>query len=452
MIKDGRFAPGQIPFGFLYWRPQSDSINELLIALLLTILSYQLATVVIDLMLGWKKHGEAKMHDIHLQMLVLNFAPGAIVRALFPKTFYSMKASHERGKDAVDDFPGMIQFSTIIKLLFLLFIIPLINMATIILSLERNVDFTVRQSNFGGVELGVDFDQKVTKWQPLTEDCRASPLLTSKGEQPKLQFFMCQPALADSDRSMFPSDFSKPFPVTITLTGFTQFVAVTVVFKYGLVSRSRTANVIRQLPLSNHTKPEKGMKDQSLLNVFHIRQNVTRSDAEMLTDFGYQLLNESCPIVAGSRQPDIWLQQGIFDATFIANRSCILKPEFHDQPEKVAKRIANTLIDQISIRETKQLSLFSAGEIFDTKVVDGNDFVLFTRRGPYLTIPILGFTALTALLLRMITSFVTNNDVGQGIELIVRDGLGLPCCDTMLCSHDVVASFDPKTCFLRSVQ
>lgn len=64
--------------------------------------------------------------------------------------------------------------------------------------------------------------------------------------------------------------------------------------------------------------------------------------------------------------------------------------------------------------------------------VDGGGFIFVERRRCFMTIGVLGISAVVVVVLRMLIRALTRNDIHLGIEMLLKDTLYLRKCDSML--------------------
>lgn len=451
---EGALTYRQLPRAINTWRPESDLLNEILIAALLTVLSYQVAAIVLDLFLGLKHNGQAPLHDLQVQLLVGNSSPRAIIRALFPREFPAWKDRNAYSAELRDDYADKFHFGTIFKLFFLLVAIPFINMATVVLSLERNQHLSVQQTKFGGVYLGINFDNPIRNWKPLSEDCQTTSLETARQEFSTIDFNVCvlNAFNVASEPAERYANFSQYSSLIIEIGGLGQYVSINVQVNDWLVVKAKYSAILSKLPAEDIQSIQTGKNQTENRVLYHIPENITEDAANRLVTLGLAAAADWCG--DGKLEERVWSPEGERGQFYKFSKKCnpLDKNRGTEVQQRIANNIANKMIEHITLIDGQKFELLVSGAPGEAENrVDGGNLRIITRRLSLISIPMLGMIVGGVVILRYAIALLARNDLAQGISLIVRDGLGLPCCDSMLSCHDVTARFDPNVCELRSV-
>lgn len=176
---------------------------------------------------------------------------------------------------------------------------------------------------------------------------------------------------------------------------------------------------------------------QTGAEVFVLPAEITREDAKVILATGLKVLGEYCEF-----EGDLPESQVQVDENDEGNWRVI--QSFECAVELSEKELAYTaiLMSQHATLVESDRMLVMTGSDFDAGVVryvDGGNLPFFTRHASYVSFTVLAILTVGVTLTRIVTKIVTNNDVHLGIETILKEGMGLLCCDSMLQSRTSVS-------------
>ena len=165
MIENGVFTYGANLEGISSWRFHSDVLHEVVVAVLLSIISYQMVEVMLNLSFGLKPRGQARLRDIQIMLLLRRSSLYAVLREILPWPRRGKKVTWTESADDMSESDTdtgrrgcTIYACAYAKLFCLLLAIPLVNVGSVVLSLERDDDLTFAEAKFG-LALGVDVSE-----------------------------------------------------------------------------------------------------------------------------------------------------------------------------------------------------------------------------------------------------------------------------------------------------
>lgn len=135
---------------------QSEALFFIVIAVLTTILSYQLGGILLDMIFGFKPKHEAKVSDLHLMLLSDDLALIPILASIFRVDFLDrLRFRNNFPKDfPINRTTYHTRKRVYVKLLFCLLSAPLGNLTAVILTTEIATRYTFKEGNFGGLAFG----------------------------------------------------------------------------------------------------------------------------------------------------------------------------------------------------------------------------------------------------------------------------------------------------------
>ena len=443
MIENGVLTYGAIQEGISSWRFHSDVLNEVVIAVLLSIISYQTVEMMLNLSFGLKARGQARLRDIQIMLLIRRSSFYAVLREILPwprrgkKVTWTEPADDMSETDTDTGRRGFTIYACVYAKLFcLLLAIPLVNVGSVVLSLERDNDLTFAEAKFGGLALGVDFSGSDNNYSLISRTpkafCEGVTVERNTADFPIALFRLCTREL---DSTYEPTSRQNIVVVSVDSTaGNVVLVSVT-------IGSQKTLYEKRAMIVSDMANISSSERNGEL---YYVKSNFSVSDLEFLVHRGAERAQSM--FCDHPDAPGIMIDQTARKGRASASAEC---PQQHSEKSQsehadAVKDVILDLLDLISLRDNDQLLVQRDQSDVDGDIINGDDLLLLSRRRSLVSIPVMAILALAVVVLRVIVQLVTNNDLENGIGLIVRDGLGLPCCDSMLCSRDVVAKYDSE--------
>ena len=366
--------------------------------------------------------------------------------------------------EALDDYPGNLHCPSVSKLFFLLIIIPLISVGAILMSLEYTEDITIRDTQFGHVFVGLQNKSTsvIDKWEMMNAECSYAKVQLSVNEEWRLRFFICE---SEDD---VPVRTPVDGEINIVFIRSLPFFYVIITAQSGNSSTAfqakRTYHVLRRE--EEHKEDEHKEEEQNktaeqdseqidvVPNVFFVTSNFTEQEMNATANEILNAFDKKSVSLNRFVSFSFIRNPGIFNSDFLY--SCTSKVELQPdinsaQLENITRNAGREVLKSITFISSPkdELRLWNYTNHDVRIATSGEELTLYRRRSSYVTIPVLALCVLGSLFGRLVTSNITNNDIALGIDLIVKDGLGLPCCDSMLSSHDISAEFEPQTCEMR---
>lgn len=470
MFNNGSITYGATESVFGMWRPKSEILHALLVSALTTLLSFQVTDIMFDIFFGLKPHGRSKASNMQILRLARRNSPLAIFRNVFPyaenwNALVSPQNQRHHEKQYVTDMhsdtsssdnhpPTRLHSSRLFKLIFIVMVAPLANVMAISLTLERDSFLTFKEAEFGGLAMGLRPEPEPGTGQTTENEvhnCRLVPVKTSEGEDALIKFFECfgRPVARSLDFDNQAAVFvSKVTANTVAIEIYGGIVGV---------AMSKSMMMSASTP------------DKKNTTVYFLKSNFSRNDAKELVNYGMELLapycKESISRASGFQGfPDGIDESGRYRAEFQFYKDILcpgLSVKKKDEiPDDSWREVAMKMTSRIGTKNSEKLEVAQAGKIRDEtiKFDDGeftaedaealdklyqvtDNLVFLKRRRSYASDLALCVLVASVLVVRIVTWLVTRNDVKKGIELVVRSGLGLSCCDSLLCCTDVIVNY-----------
>ena len=115
-----------------------------------------------------------------------------------------------------------------------------------------------------------------------------------------------------------------------------------------------------------------------------------------------------------------------------------------DLRDNVYRRITLVNTDTLQITDVGNLSTSSNTYTAENEFIFANDLPFVKRRRNFASFWVLFVLAAVAVLFKLIIRFVSGNDLMRGVGLVVREELGILCCDSMLPRGDIIVHHGPR--------
>lgn len=424
MQQDGRLDYGNGESALSFWQIDNIALNALVIAVLTTILSYQASSIIFDLLLGFKPRYQTAVANLQILLLVRRSSVLSVFKELFGRQHSdadcNCDASFEEPfpelapEEHEPERPGRIKNSIALKLITLLLIAPIVNIASVILTLEHNKTLRFADTSFGAYALGVNEDYSYSKTEKLTETCEVNPILLSREEEALVKFITCTSS-----------------------SGELQFQNQDI----GMLTIRLSSNVSIQVQVLANGKRYIFGKQASLQtenDVYAIEHGLTKKTQELLFDFGFKILAEECGV------PDI--SQAV-DNTAGPARDMpevhVLRSKFINCPRtpnySIVTKVAEAMMPVMTLVNTDVLRVAEYSTVMnETRMTanptffDGKELQIVKRRRRNSSLAEIFIIVLALLTLRLLTIKFCNNDVELGLEVIMKKSLGLQCQKSLL--------------------
>lgn len=430
MIRDSDLTYASSASLWYEYEFQNTSVNALAIAAAMTLISYQTTAIIFDLALGFKRKWLASVSKLHILLITRKATPrvefnNLLQRDWLTRMYYWGDIPHgthiEREKERIRVGTGLV-------LLFLLAVGPLVNIISVVLTLERESTLTFDQAGFGGVSFGVKPGLRVTTEERLSELCVRVPVLSRPGDTPLAEFSLCKlPWIGRNE----PNPLGL---VSISLADAHQ-VLITVQLGSYSVELYKTANLY-----ANRTS-------------WVLRPSISPDSVEELVDLGMGHVSEVCGVAKDTKPVDTYITftDPVRENIMAKSVPCDIEGDTRRTCARILALVERhvTLIDAGVLEVAKKPVALTAAQFRR-----GADMAFVRRRQLFVGVWVLWVIAAVTAVLRVATAVFLNNDIGDGIESIVKEKVGVSCCSSLLKAEESKIAYNKKvpkrgTCALR---
>lgn len=420
MIENGTITYSNKDPWLLSWSIDNESLNSVFIALLSTTAALQGAAIVFDLVLGFKRRGTLKLHDLHMYLLSTGLSALAVVDATFRNDWISKK----RLRGDVPKNTGIgrdsrkIRWTVYFRLFLLLFIGPVLSVVVISLSLEANWTYTFSEAGFGGLSFGIDPDSQAHTGTD-SENCFSNNVSYGKTDSALVSFHTCRFLDLDNRPQENVNLGEVLLVVSVTDRGFFNMIIAN---ETSIVSL-RKQGEMRRLGQTSRVKPE--VNDTYLLS---------------LAEFGSSKLEKAC----GSS----------FASDGMGNSSTQLYARYRGACNNISYitkvDVVFAMSHLLTFKNAKEFMVVNfldipfADDSIPTPYVSANDMPFILRTRGHLSLILLVIITMIIVVLRVfIRLCLAYNDFLIATEIIIKDRFSAPACDSML-QNDTVVEFRKK--------
>lgn len=394
---------------FHNWRPQSDILHEIIYSVLVTMFVYQLTKLCLELCLGQRQSGEIPVPDLYMYVGLLGISFSSVVS--FFRSFMRLGQDSEpvSFRPVVKSRKSHPNARMIIKFAILLLAVPGIQVLGLFLGVEGEKDVSFKDVNFGGLALGVVKGELRTTHNDSSR-CQKLEARLGYGETERTFFYRCygitNPLPFETGKNLRPGTF------IVFMTSTSTNIGVTVV-----VPGKRW---ITFLSLDIHDGT----------NSYYLRNTITAEEQFQIFEKGVQEMLKTCPSAVQSRGIDIsWIVP-------IQNESGADQPgpsvlvECPEYNEDNIVNIAYGMLSGLSYVSTDDFEI--AESLNAEEFISGNDFVFFRRRGSTASLLSMLIATIVVISSRVVVGLLLVNEAPKALEVILKDHLGLKCCDSVL--------------------
>lgn len=416
MIKDGILTHCCANPSFWNWEPTSELKKEILMAVITTLLAYQLYGLGIALLFGFKSRGKATISDLGALLLAEESSFSATIAGLFSVTVFSRWRYHGLRSTCLvsrqnAQHSRCSSFKLVATVALGLFACYFSNLLVI----EQDRDVTVKEAGFGGIVGGINDDLNTTYSVNFTPGCELYVPAYSPNEIAILNFFSCQTTLIRETNSMSNELESVLLSVSKDAS---QNISLNVTGK-GLQGISNTY-----------------MKLEAKDKEYRLMQSLTKEQGVRLLRIGAKTLSDKCErdSSAVNEDPESSVTELYWNVSQkVACGNNWQPKEFRKIVEEVIRAVAYkiTVINSSSF-EVAEVTRSGLEANNNFNFTSGDDIKLLRRSGGFVGLGTLLVVFLGVALTRIVVHFVTNNDVDRGLETIFKDSVGARCCDSAL--------------------
>lgn len=399
--------------------------TSLVISLLTTLITYQIVAVCTDLILGCKPRCTARVQTIHILLMSRRFSPLAVLNAVLRHDvltrlyFRFQLANHP---DAVsqtkkgflrDD--NHVKLAPVTLLALLLIIPPVVSILAIGATIENESMLTIRETGFKGVQMclypdGRDNGSVHLQRTRYTEMCDTFPVQQFPNDIVTARVLICT-----SGPPILPLGLGQG----LTFIAVHVFDEVRIHIRVG-VGKSQMEQIFT------------GYLRTDARSTFWLKAKVDKELGRKAVAKGAEKLREVCgdgPILDNPTFFPLGTEEkpGLVLSAKWGIISC------HVEIEKERAVVRETMAVMSSMISIEHMEGFKVKrDRFDLNFTDAGNEPFLKRRTRFMGIGVMAVLALVAVVVRVIVGIATYNDVGDGIERVVKERLGLEYCDSLL--------------------
>lgn len=195
MINDNKLSYISVHRAWHSFEIPHTSLSSLVTSVLVTLISYQVASILFTITLGLKKRNETKLKNFGIALLTRYLSsPLAVMHSILrldwlTRLYYNgdIPSNTRISRD-----PARVKFRTTAALLLLVVATPVFDTVLVALSLSRTSELTFEEAGFGGVQLGVDEKLDVVETIPYVSLCRSAKFEERPGDLVRAVFQLCE--------------------------------------------------------------------------------------------------------------------------------------------------------------------------------------------------------------------------------------------------------------------
>lgn len=431
MIEDGILTHGSNEASIFTIQFTHPTFYNFLIAVLTTLLSYQAAAIIVDLLLGFKPADECQSTDVAVLHLSEQTSPLAVLsnvfeRSLFSRLRYRGLVTDPRGTDAEqtadmfreeeeEDERGL-PAPVLSKLVTLLLSAALINVFSIVLAVEVDRTVSFRDAKFGGAALGVVGETGQIARETISNDCYQYTSRFGTGEEGWPEFFTCGVNIVAGPIE----DVATEVEVAVRVMGSGMVFVEMLLMNGGMVFSRSYGRVFGNMRHGG--------------DVYRIGEGVGEKGGRFLLGVGLEFLNETCgKFEAVSKETLVTKVEGMMSISQMVSCTTLGVYDMRLFQSTVMRHIQ--LVDASSL----QVAVFSNGNEEGLKFSRMDDEVMLTRRRPLVDFVIFVSVLGGIIVVRLLLKIFCQNDIHQAVEVLVRNGLNVDPMVSLLEDSSIVS-------------
>lgn len=423
MIRNGELVHDAAQSRF--WSANFDSrvLDSLALAAITTIISYQAVSILFDLCLGWKPRLRIKVSDLQVLHLVRESSPLAVAA----NVFYNPILLARRFRINAQRLPTpthpivRLRFIVLVKLLFLFAISPIINTASVLMTVEKDKVVSIADAKFGGLSCGINDNLEIVKnYVPYSENCDLYRVQYLRDNQvPMSDFIIC----TFWQEVRLPKAEDIAYLAMANMSGFSLALY--------LFLRDSTMFFAKTSSINVNGK------------VMAIPINVSKIAVEAYFDFAIGALAQECE----ENEPQVLDLRDRFGERFplyinktLAARGVRCKKT----QEGSMRRLGEVLQKPVTFRQEEKFMVIKGAEILrENDLSDISDEPLFQERRHLMPLMVSSLLAVSLIVARIVLMFILHSDADIGLEAITRQGLGVDCFRSLLRNGDADVYYRP---------
>lgn len=415
MIRNGTITYDAFDSSLLTWRTEDPILHTFLVAVLTTIFAYQTTAIFCDVLVGFKPTGEAVITDLGSVLLaqessILSAAVSVLhnvtlLRWRFPgfKCTCSDEGREQSG----------INFLVRSKFIVLFLLTPVLSVISVVISLEGDSVVSFRDAHFGGIALGIADDDRIVNGHRNNLDCGKYKVTYARNDKENASFYKCSLAYKLNKRTLNATTLS--------------------------MSQTFNDEVVLKFASPNQRYGSYFRIDVRIVGeVYRLRGNIPLTKVKSLMRSGQSKMMKGCPMsLNDARRPPP-------KVTYYGQKWNISQSLPCDPGRKIVLDTFRFIGRLFTVVNSETFEIVSTNELKAglgsssdrakrrSNFVRGDDLPFIIRRRSYVSLAPLSITVACILVCKVVLKNLTNNDIDVGIESIVKDGLGMKCCDSML--------------------
>lgn len=429
MINDGVITLEQKD-DILTWRPESDVLTNFLVAFMVTVIAYQITAIFESLLFGIKKYGMSPLSDIQILQHMRRASPLTAFQTLLQKPAENVN-SHANQRSTIDDHDNSsrkLRLSVSLKLLFTLIMAPLINVLSIVLTMEYNATLNFSEARFTPIGLGIREHSISTPKQQLASTCTKTDTNFGRTSDSLVEFVICNnvvplTALAASGKPSASVIFNASLRENTIL----------------LVTPKRTVYVWSVAQIVKLPSEYGGEKTRSFIS----RRSTSKQAAMNMVNDVSHMLRKGCNTTEEVEvKGPLDTPEGFSFST--APFKCTPDSSDNDEEGDWLDPIINEFRSRMVFVKADKLRVdeeIGAGSLY-LEDVSMDDVPLVREKRMYVSFLLLLIISITTIIIRIFVKYFTREDLSKGIGLLLRESLDLRCCDSMLSEVNSILYYD----------
>lgn len=399
------------------WELESRYLNSFLVAVLVTIISYQATALVFDVLLGFKKRGEARVNAFHSLLLAWKSSPLAVSSSVFRKDWItrSYYKGHIPKGTSIAREEKRVTATTTGRLLVLLAVAPIANVLSVIMTLERTKEVTFAEAGFEGAVFGVNKDLSTVAVANETFRCRSYPIKARRSDTMLFRYQTCVLDFAGVTASSL--HLSEEFAETSCIR----------------ILAPRAGNL--QMDVAVNTRVGRRTLNIEIVvgrRSLALNNTVTDESIKPLIERAMQFLVPACGYRDSNAVQELSYQDigyPIFDLP-VPGAYRLISCQVIANATLVLEKLMNTIEESFTLIPSEGLSFSTFAD--PPQPVSIASLTALKRRESNVSLPFLAITAGVLLLVRLALAAVLSNDLVDGIELVLKQRYGMSRCEPML--------------------
>lgn len=416
MNNNGMLTYSNIDPLLVSWSMENRVLNTLVTALLGTIIALQGKALLFDLILGFKRKGVMKIHDMHIFLLSGESSPLAVLDAIFRSDWITRKRLRgdvPRGTK-IDRDPRRIRLVVYVRLLLLLMIGPALQITAISLSLEADRTYSFKEAGFSGLKFGIDFESQVSL-EVESLSCSAVKVDYGKTDSALASFHRCSDLTLDKD---FEDNINPG-----------EALLVVAIFSTG-------SFILRVSNETHGVSKEYWGEIRHSGKILRVKPEASFEELHAVAAIGLARLQSICSSTISSNQTRDEYEPRFLFVKYTLPCASLPTEDQHDVVQNMSVTLTYKSAEELEVVDFLEIP-FDSEQAVPYRSADDIPFITRTRGN--MSPAVLFIAAAAAVVLRiLIRLFVAYNDFPVAAEVIIKNCFHLRACDSLLQDDTVV--------------